>query len=91
MADASGGITGTITYDGNPLPGVAVGVDSPHLTLRYTTGDVDGNYSFSGLPADTYSVRFEMEAMSTVTLTVVVAAGTTARADAVMTLAPFPT
>jgi hypothetical protein len=70
FAQTTASLTGRVTMDGNALPGVTVTVSSPNLQgTRTTVTDVNGNYNFGALPPGEYTVRFEMESMSTVTRT----------------------
>jgi hypothetical protein len=76
-------LTGVVTTDGNPIPGVTVTVTSPNLQgTRTTTTGEGGGYSFAALPPGTYSVKFELEGMQTVNQTVTLAVATVGRADA---------
>ena len=80
-------LTGRVSMDGNPLPGVTVTIASPSLQgTRTTVTDVNGNYNFGAIPPGTYTVRFEMESMQTVSRTIQVGLGQTGRADAEMQL-----
>src|SRR5689334_14074297 len=80
-------LTGTVTMDNNPLPGVTVTATSPNMQgTRTTTSDVNGNYNFGAIPAGTYRVTFEMQGMQTVTRSVQVGVGQTGRADAALKL-----
>ena len=80
-------LTGTVTMDGNPLPGVTVTITSPNMQgSRTTTSDVNGNYNFAAIPAGTYKVTFEMQGMQNVNRNVQVGVGQTGRADAEMKL-----
>ncbi len=80
-------LTGRVTMDGNPLPGVSVTVSSPQMQgTRTSVTDVNGNYNFTAIPPGQYTVRFEMESMQTVTRTSRVGLGQTGRADAEMRL-----
>ena len=80
-------LTGRVTMDENPLPGVTVTISSPNLQgVRTTVTDVNGNYNFAAIPPGAYTVRFEMESMQTVTRTAQVGLGQTGRADAEMQL-----
>jgi outer membrane receptor protein involved in Fe transport len=83
----TGSLTGTVTQEGTPLPGVTVTISSPSLqgTRTTYTGD-SGGYSFPSLPPGNYTVVFEMEGLQTVTRTVQVGLATTARANADMRL-----
>jgi hypothetical protein len=80
-------LTGTVTMDGNPLPGVTVTISSPNMQgTRSTTSDVNGNYNFGAIPAGTYKVVFEMQGMQNATRNVQIGVGQTGRADAIMRL-----
>jgi len=80
-------LTGTVTMDNNPLPGVTVTIASPNMQgTRTTTTDVNGNYNFAAIPAGTYKVTFEMQGMQNVNRSVQVGVGQTGRADATMRL-----
>jgi hypothetical protein len=76
-------LTGSVSLGGSPLPGATVTISSPALQgVRTTNSDVNGNYNFVGLPPGQYTVRFDMESMQSVTRTVPLTLGGTARADA---------
>jgi hypothetical protein len=80
-------LTGTVTMDNNPLPGVTVTISSPNMQgTRTTTTDVNGNYNFGAIPAGTYKVVFEMQGMQNATRNVQIGVGQTGRADATMHL-----
>ena len=76
-------LTGTITTDGNPLPGATVTISSPALqgTRTAITGD-SGGYSFPGLNPGVYSVRAELSGLAPVTRQVTLSLAQTSRADA---------
>ena len=78
-------LSGIVTTDGKPLPGVTVTVTSPSLqgTRTAMTGE-GGGYTFSALPPGNYSVQFSLEGMQTVTKKVTLALATPARADVAM-------
>jgi outer membrane receptor protein involved in Fe transport len=85
FAQTTANLTGRVTLDGAPLPGVTVTVSSPNLQgTRTTTTDVNGNYNFGSLPPGEYSVRFELESMQPVNKTTRIGVGQTGRADADM-------
>ena len=87
FAQVSSNLTGRVTMDGSPLPGVMVTISSPALQgTRTAYTDVNGTYNFSALPPGDYTVRFEMESMQTVTRTQRVGLGQTGRIDADMRL-----
>ena len=79
----TGTLVGTVTTDGNGLPGVTVTISSPALqgTRTTVTGDT-GGYSFPGLPPGDYTVAFELSGMQPVTKTLRVNLAQTSRADA---------
>ena len=83
FAQMTASLTGTVTTEGNPLPGVTVTISSPALqgTRTDTTGD-GGGYSFAALPPGTYKVRFELSGMAPVERTVAVNLSTQATANA---------
>src|ERR1700742_251525 len=86
-AQTTASLTGTVTMGGNPLPGATITISSPNMQgTRVTNSDVNGNYNFGNLPPGTYTVKYDMESMQTVTRTVVIGLGTTARSDAEMKL-----
>ena len=87
FAQNTGQMTGNVTLDGAPLPGVTVTIQSPALQgSRTTYTDVNGNFNIAALPPGTYTVVFEMESMQSVTTTTRVTLGGTARANATMRL-----
>jgi outer membrane receptor for ferrienterochelin and colicin len=65
LAQTTGALSGVVTTEGNPLPGVSVTVSSPSMqgTRTVVTGDA-GGYSFPALPPGQYSVRFELSGMA---------------------------
>ncbi len=80
----TGDLSGTVTSGGTPLPGVTVTVTSPNLQVpRTTTSLSNGSYSFTGLPPGDYTVRFDLQGLSTVTKQqVTVGVSQTARVNA---------
>ena len=87
IAQTTGNITGTVTTEGTPLPGVTVGITSPALQgTRTAVTDNNGNYNFGALPPGNYVVSFDLEGMQRVTRTATVNLAGTARADATMNL-----
>lgn len=83
----TGTLVGTVTSDGQPLPGVTVTVSSPALQGSRTavTGDA-GGYHFPALPPGDYTVIFDLEGRHKIEKSTVVGLSQTARADAEMTL-----
>jgi len=79
----TGILTGSVTTEGNGLPGVTVTVSSPALQGARTaiTGEA-GGYSFPSLPPGDYTVVFELEGMQTVTKKLRVNLTQTSRSDA---------
>lgn len=64
----TGTLSGTVTQDGNPLPGVTVTATSPNLQGERTTVTTEGGgYTFGSLPPGDYTVRFELSGLQTVT------------------------
>src|SRR5437763_9349686 len=61
-------VSGTVTSDGKPLPGVTVTISSPALqgTRTAVTGE-GGGYFFPSLPPGAYNVTFELEGMNKIT------------------------
>jgi outer membrane receptor protein involved in Fe transport len=78
-------LTGTVTSEGKPLPGVTVTVTSPALqgTRTKVTGP-NGGYTFLALPPGDYVVTFELEGLAPVKQDVRLALAQTARSDAQM-------
>ncbi|MGA7614593.1 MAG: carboxypeptidase regulatory-like domain-containing protein [Thermoanaerobaculia bacterium] len=63
-------LTGTVTNEGQPLPGVTVTISSPALQgTRSSVTNVNGGYVFPAIPPGDYTVTFEMEGMQTVSKT----------------------
>jgi outer membrane receptor protein involved in Fe transport len=88
FAQTTANLTGTVTLDGNPIPGVTVTIASPQLQgVRTAVTESNGNYNFGALPPGDYTVTFEMESMQKSTKQVRVGVAQTARIDAQMRLA----
>jgi outer membrane receptor protein involved in Fe transport len=62
-------LSGTVTSDGNPLPGVTVTVQSPALqgTRTAVTGS-GGGYNFASLPPGSYTVKYSLEGMQPISV-----------------------
>jgi outer membrane receptor protein involved in Fe transport len=75
-------IAGTVTSEGQPLPGVSVTVSSSALqgTRSATTGS-SGSYSIAGLPPGDYAVTFELAGLQPKTQKVRLILAQTTRAD----------
>lgn len=93
-AMAQGQQSGTLggrlsTADSLGLPGATVTVTSGALQgARSTVTDINGVYSFPGLPPGSYAVTFEMDGMSKVERTAAVPLGATVSMDQVMSVRP---
>jgi outer membrane receptor protein involved in Fe transport len=84
----TGTLVGTVTTDGNPLPGVTVTVSSPMLQgTRSTDTGQAGGYQFSALPPGLYTVRFELEGMQPVEKRAQISVAQSSRADVTMRVA----
>jgi outer membrane receptor protein involved in Fe transport len=88
MAQVSGTtsqLSGIVTADGKPLPGVTVTATSPALQGVRTaiTGEA-GGYVFPALPPGQYSVSFELEGMQKVTKRTSIALASANKVDAEM-------
>jgi len=85
-----GTVSGRVSdVDRLPLPGVAITVSSEALQgARTTTTDVNGIYSLPGLAPGAYTVKFELNNMSTVERRATVPLGSTVVLDQQLTLAP---
>lgn len=64
----TGNLAGTVTQDGNPLPGVTVTATSPNLQgERTAVTNEAGGYNIGNLPPGPYTIRFELSGLQTVT------------------------
>ncbi len=81
-------IVGTVTSpDGAPLPGVTVTATSPaNLGERQAVSGANGDFVIRGLTPGNYKVTFALEGMRSYQTEVAAGLGTTARADAMMSL-----
>jgi outer membrane receptor for ferrienterochelin and colicin len=81
----TGRLSGHVTSDGKPLPGVSVTATSPNLQgTRTTVTSANGDYLFANLPPGEYSVSFELQGLDTVKVPVTVAAAQETSHDAEM-------
>ena len=88
FAQTTANLTGTVTLDGNPIPGVTVTISSPQLQgVRTDVTSTTGSYNFGALPPGDYTVTFEMESMQKQSKQTRVGVAQTARIDATMRLA----
>jgi hypothetical protein len=79
-------LTGKVTVQGSPLPGVAVTVESPQLQgKRESFTSSNGDYIINLLPPGEYKVRFMLAGMTTVDATATLSAAQTARLDQELT------
>ncbi|HSP33971.1 MAG TPA: TonB-dependent receptor [Thermoanaerobaculia bacterium] len=79
----TGQLTGNVTQNGAPLPGVTVTVSSPNLQgTRTTVTNENGAYNFGALPPGNYTVTYSLEGMQTVTKKANVGLLQASRADA---------
>jgi outer membrane receptor protein involved in Fe transport len=64
-AGTTSSLSGNVTTDGKPLPGVTVTISSPALqgTRTAVTGEA-GGYNFPSLPPGLYTVNFDLEGMA---------------------------
>src|SRR5438270_10140942 len=88
FAQTTASLTGDVTTDGKPLPGVTVTISSPSMqgTRTAITGE-NGGYQFSGLPPGDYKVMFDLAGMATVTKRLRLDLSQTSRADVAMKVA----
>lgn len=76
-------LSGTVTTEGAPLPGVTVTISSPALQgVRTTTTGEVGGYNFAALPPGMYTVIYELSGMQKVTKKVTLNLAQTAHSDA---------
>ena len=85
FAQTTASLTGDVTTEGKPLPGVTVTISSPNLQgVRTAITGENGGYSFSGMPPGDYKVKFELSGMGTVTRNARLELSQTARVDTAM-------
>ncbi len=85
---SSGVLTGNVTTEGAPLPGVTVTINSPSLQgTRMTVTGENGGFIFQALPPGRYLVTMELEGMGQIERNVQVNLAQTARVDAEMQVA----
>lgn len=66
MAQTSGSLSGRVTAEGSPLPGVTVTATSPALQgQRVAITNADGTYKFAFLPVGDYNVTFALDGFQT--------------------------
>ncbi|HEX6159734.1 MAG TPA: TonB-dependent receptor [Thermoanaerobaculia bacterium] len=79
----TGTLVGTVTSEGNALPGVTVTLTSPALQgARSTISGEAGGFRFASLPPGEYTVTYELTGMQRQTQKVAVSLAQTNRADA---------
>lgn len=70
QGNPTGKLSGRVTSDGQPLPGVRVTVVSPNLQgTRSALTSANGDYIFAALPPGEYTVTYELEGMEPATAT----------------------
>ena len=79
----TGSLTGKVTSEGHPLPGVTVTISSRSMqgTRSDTTGEA-GGFHFPSLPPGEYTVTFELSGMQSVRRNATVNVAQTSSADA---------
>ncbi|MGH9456912.1 MAG: TonB-dependent receptor [Thermoanaerobaculia bacterium] len=88
IAQTTATVTGSVTTDGAPLPGVTVTATSPSLQgSRTTVTDANGGYSMPALPPGRYELAFELDGMQPVTKRADLVLGVTNRVDATLRVA----
>jgi hypothetical protein len=88
QGNPTGKLSGKVTSEGEPLPGVTVTVTSPNLQgSRTTTTSGNGDYLFPALPPGEYKVTFELEGMETVTQDLRISAAQSVPLDMAMSVA----
>jgi Ca-activated chloride channel family protein len=82
LPNASGAIVqGTITTDGNPLPGATVTMANKSVVVATVVSDANGHYVFANVAPGHYHLKFELSGMASATRRLRVAAYTTRRID----------
>jgi outer membrane receptor protein involved in Fe transport len=72
FAQTTSSLSGTVTSDGSPLPGVTVTISSPALQgTRTTVSGATGDYNFPALPPGDYKITFALEGLQEITKTTV--------------------
>jgi outer membrane receptor for ferrienterochelin and colicin len=88
QGNPTGKLSGKVTNEGQPIPGVTVTVTSPNLQgSRTTTTSGNGDYLFPSLPPGEYTVTFELQGMQTVTQNLRVSAAQSVPLDVAMSVA----
>jgi hypothetical protein len=87
QGNPTGKVSGRVTSDGQPVPGVLVTATSPNLQgSKTTTTSSNGDYLFPSLPAGDYNIAFELEGMQSVRRDLRVAAAQAVPLDIEMSL-----
>ncbi|HEX9944216.1 MAG TPA: TonB-dependent receptor [Thermoanaerobaculia bacterium] len=85
QGNPTGKLSGRVTSDDQPLPGVLVTVASPNLQGTKTTSTSEnGDYLFPSLPPGEYTVTFELQGLETVNRELRIAAAQTVPLDVEM-------
>lgn len=83
----TGTVTGKVTSDGQPLPGVSVTAKSPRLQgSRTVVTSGAGDYAIVNLPPGDYTLEFSISGFKTLTKPAVIAAAQSVSLDAAMSL-----
>ena len=86
----TGTLSGTVSHDGAPLPGVTVTISSDSMMgSRVAVTDVNGNYNFPSIPPGDYTVQFDMSGMGSQQKQVNVGLARTARVNTELMLSEF--
>src|SRR5918992_3794421 len=87
QGNPTGKVSGRVTSDGQPVPGVLVTATSPNLQGSKTTTTLsNGDYLFPSLPPGDYTIAFELEGMQSVRRDLRVAAAQAVPLDVEMSL-----
>jgi len=79
----TGSLTGTVSVEGTPVPGVTVTISSPSLQGTRTSVTEDtGSYYFGALPPGKYTVNYQLDGMQRSEKAVEVNLAQASRADA---------
>jgi outer membrane receptor for ferrienterochelin and colicin len=78
-------LTGRVTSEGTPLPGVTVTATSDNLQgKRITTTSANGDYLFPSLPPGDYTITFELQGLDSVQVAARLSAAQSANVNAEM-------
>jgi hypothetical protein len=81
----TGTLTGRVTYEAEPLPGVTVTLSSPALQRGATAvSNATGDFVFRGLPPGTYEVTFTLDGFTTLDYSAKISTAQTRELDVIM-------